>query len=91
VNGSTSPDPVLVEQVKLGATLLNTVAAGCVVAGIITPLVGIAVGALRTEFDPRLVIVFCALLYPAAPYIGRRGGISGGLVHDPQRDTVAAA
>jgi hypothetical protein len=63
VNGSTSPDPVLVEQVKLGATLLNTVAAGCVVAGIITPLVGIAVGALRTEFDPRLVIVFCALLY----------------------------
>ena len=60
---SGSVDPVLVEQTKLTATLLNTVAAGCVVAGIVTPLVGIALGALQVTFDMRLAVVFIALLY----------------------------
>jgi hypothetical protein len=63
VSESAGRDPVLVEQTKLTATLLNTVAAGCVVAGIITPLVGIVLGALQVAFDLRLVVVFCALLY----------------------------
>ncbi len=60
---SASPDPVLTEQTKLTATLLNTIAAGCVVAGIITPLVGITLGALQVTFDLRLTVVSCALLY----------------------------
>jgi uncharacterized membrane protein YqaE (UPF0057 family) len=63
MSGSVSVDPVLAEQTKLTATLLNTVAAGCVVAGIITPLVGVALGALQITFDMRLTVVFCALLY----------------------------
>ena len=63
MSGSASPDPVLTEQTKLTATLLNTIAAGCVVAGIITPLVGIALGALQVTFDLRMTVVFCALLY----------------------------
>jgi hypothetical protein len=60
---SGSVDPVLAEQTKLTATLLNTVAAGCVVAGIVTPLVGIALGALQVTLDMRLPVVFCALFY----------------------------
>ena len=51
MSGSASfIDPVLAEQTKLTAALLNTIAAGCVVAGIITPLVGIALGALQVTF-----------------------------------------
>ncbi len=48
MSGSAGQDPVLVEQTKLTATLLNTVPSGCIVADIIMPLVGIVVGALET-------------------------------------------
>ena len=63
MSGGASIDPVLAEQIKLSAALLNTIAAGCVVAGIITPLVGIALGVLQVTFQLRLAVVFCALLY----------------------------
>ncbi len=63
MSGTKSPDLVLTEQTKLTATLLNNIAAGCVVGGVITPLVGISLGALQITFDLRLMVVFCALIY----------------------------
>lgn len=62
-------DEVRKEQVKLTATLLNTVAAGCVVAGIIAPMAALFLGLANAQVTVRggAALVFALV------------GIAGGL------------
>ena len=57
------------EQVKLTATFLNTVAAGCVVAGIIAPMAALFLGLTSAQVSA----------WEAAALVGTLAAISGGL------------
>jgi hypothetical protein len=57
------------EQIKLTATFLNTVAAGCVVAGIIAPMAALFLGLMNAQVS----------VWSGAALVGTLAAISGGL------------
>lgn len=62
-------DEVRKEQIKLTATFLNTIAAGCVVAGVIAPMAALFLGLMNAQVTLRGgAVLVCAL-----------GAISAGL------------
>ena len=55
-------DEVRKEQIKLTATFLNTIAAGCVVAGVIAPMAALFLGLVGAQVTVRGgAVLVCAL------------------------------